>query len=874
MEDYVLIWHSTDINDILEHFSTDKDNGLSEKQANEKLKEFGRNQVFSTEKNTFSKYLKEQITSSTFIIGMLAAIFYLVFDFVFMDKAFRVPAVIMFVLICYICVVAFVETVVNKRIIANSQILDAKATVLRDGKEKIIDVKHIVPGDIILLKEGDYIPADARLIESTNLRCDEALITGTVATVEKGYSDVCPDIADITERNNMIFAGCCVAFGECKAVVTDTGSYTERGKRITELLREENVVAPIQSKVKTTMTVITTAFLILSGVFFVLAMFIGRTEFDWREFVLLSALMFSVTVPCSYSLLVTFNLVMGMRRAKKKNCIIKKISELETMCLTNVLICDKTGTLTQSRMKAAQAYVGSKLYDIDNFSPEEVTSMLKIAALTCDGDVKIDDFGRETHTGDNVETAILSATFKILKTDKITLDSQYPRMGEIPLDSARKMKTVICVIDGKPFAITKGSADVVVEKCANVDVEEMSKTITELSKQAYRVIGIAYKPLSELPAIPSAELIENELSFCGLIAVANLPRFDAKVELEEITKAGIKTIMLTGDNLDNAIASAKKLDLLSDGALCVDGKMLEEMSDEEFTEKFQNIVVYADISAEQRLLIVKKWQEIGKTVAITGDSVSDAISLKEADVGCAMGICGTALSKSTSELIIKDDSYTSISKGIKEIKGTYVNIRKSLKQFISVSFALAISMILGLIFFNTSVITPMLIVFAGLFFNSISSFSIAFEPAHKNILKRQFRKADNVVGDVFVLDVVVGIFAMVLASLLAYYFGNRYGFGIEYYFSVFVSGSLFLGFSNRTELNFYTLEPFRNKFLDFAYVIAGFVLSLMVTVKPTAAFLKLRDLEIDQVIKCFLLALIVPVVNELYKFAKQKFFKN
>ena len=868
-----MIWHSTEINDVIDYLESDAQNGLTSKQVSEKSKKYGLNQVYSTENKSFLKHLKEQLTSPTFIIGMIASLFYLGFDFAFMDKAFRVPAVLMIVLICYILVVAFVETMVSKRIIANSQVFNSKATVIRNGVQKIINSDEIVPGDIILLKEGDYIPADARLIDSKNLRCEEALITGNVATVEKNHAYICQDIEKISDRLNMIFAGCCVAFGECKAIVTDTGSYTERGKRITELLREEEVIVPIQSKVKTTMTVITTAFVVLSVVFFVLGMFIGRTQFDWREFVLMASLMFSATVPCCHSLLVTFNLVMGMRRARRKNCVIKKISELETMCTTNVVICDKTGTLTQNRMKAAKAFVAGNLYDIDNFSPDEVAVMLRIAALTCDGDVEIDDFGREKHTGDTVETAILSAAFKTLKTNKSELDSQYPRMGEIPLDSVRKLKTVICVIEGKPYAIVKGIANSVIDKCVNVEADKLYETVTELSKQAYRVIGIAYKQLEELPSMPSAELIENDLTFCGLIAVTNLPRFDAKVELEECTKAGIKTIMVTGDNLDNAKASAKKLDLLGKDSICVDGAMLENMSDEEFNEQFEKIAVYADISAEQRLAVVKKWQSLGKTVAITGDSVSDAISLKQADVGCAMGLCGTELAKSASELIISDDSYTSIAKGIKEIKGTYVNIRKSLKQFISVSFALGISMILGLVFFHTSVITPMLIIFAGLFFNSISSFSIAFEPAHKKILNRQFYKSDSIVGNAFVFDVIIGIIAMVVSSLLAYHFGNKTGYGIEYFFTVFVSASLFLGYSNRSELNFYTLEPFRNPFLDFAYVIAGFVLSLMVTFKPMANFLKLNDLEIDQALYCFLIALIVPVVNELYKFVKKKIIK-
>ncbi|MGN0174507.1 MAG: cation-translocating P-type ATPase [Acutalibacteraceae bacterium] len=867
-----MIWHSTSIDEIVQYFESDTQNGLSEKAVSAAYKEYGKNTLYSTENKSFLKNLGRQLKSYTFIIGLISALFYLGFDFAFMDRAFRVPAVIIFVLMCYVFIVAFVETITNKRIISRSQSLDSMVTVLRNGREKRVSSVNIVPGDIIILREGDYIPADARLIDSNNLRCEESIITGNVSTVEKNHTAICEDIAEIGSRVNMIYAGCCVAFGDCKAIVTETGAYTERGKKITALLREENVIVPVQAKIRKTMAIITSAFLFLSVVFFALGMFIGRTEYDWREFVLIASLLFSVTVPCAYSLLVTFNLVMGMRRAKRKNCIIKKISSLETLCAANVFICDKTGTLTQNRMKAAKVFLNNNLYDIDNFAPDEVASMLKLAALTCDGDVIIDDFGREKHYGDTVETAILSAAFKVLKTDKTTIDSEYPRMGEIPLDSVRKVKTVICIIDGKPYAIVKGIAENIIDKCPNADKEVLNKTIKELSTQAYRVIGIAYKQLDELPSMPSAELIENGLTFSGLIAVANLPRFDAKIELEECNDAGIRTIMVTGDNLENATASAKKIDLLDENSICVSGEMLENMSDEEFNEKFENIAVYANISAEQRLMIVKKWQSLGKTVAITGDSVSDAIALKEADVGCAMGIAGTEIAKSASELIITDDSYTSIIQGIKEIKGTYLNIRKSLKQFISSNLALIISMILGIVFFRTSILTPMLVLFAGLFFNTVSTFTIAFEPAHKKVLKRQIFKNDNIVGNEFSIDIAVGVLAMVIVSLFAYFYGNKHNFGEEYYFTVFVLSSIFLGYSNRTDKPIFTLELFRNPFLSFAVVICVLILAVMVMFTPAATFLKIRSLKIDQVIKCLLLSLLVPAVNELYKLAKQKFF--
>ncbi len=867
-----MIWHSTSIDEIVQYFESDTENGLSDKAVSAGYKTYGKNTLYSIENKSFLKNLGEQLKSYTFIIGMIASLLYLGYDFVAMDKAFRVPAVLIFCLLCYIFIVAFVETVVNKRIISRSQSFSSMVSVIRGGKEKRVSSVSLVPGDIIILREGDYIPADARLIESKNLRCEESVITGTVSTVEKSALDICVDIEDISKRTNMVYSGCCVAFGECKAIVVDTGAETERGKKITALLREENVIVPVQAKIKTTMAVITSAFLVLSIVFFVLGMFIGRTHYDWREFLLISSILFSSTVPCAYSLLVTFNLVMGMRRAKRKNCIIKKISSLETMCATNVFICDKTGTLTQNRMKAAKVFINNNLYDIDNFAPDEVASMLKLAALTCDGDVIIDDFGREKHYGDIVETAILSAAFKVLKINKSDIDAEYPRMGEIPLDSERKLKTVICLIDGKPYAIVKGTADKIIEKCNGVSTEALSKTIKELSSQAYRVIGIAYKQLDELPSMPSAELIENDLTFSGLIAVTNLPRFDAKIELEDCNEAGIRTIMVTGDNLENATASAKKIDLLNENSICVSGEMLDNMSDEELAEKFENIAVYADITPQQRLRIVKRWQASGKTVAITGDSVSDAIALKEADVGCAMGLSGTELSKSTSELIITDDSFTSIVQGIKEIKGTYLNIRKSLKQFITTNLALIVSMILGLLFFRTSVLTPMLILFAGLFFNSISTFSIAFEPAHKKVLLRPIYKNDNIVGKEFSIDVAVGVLSMVVVSLVAYFFGNKYKFGEEYYYTVFVLGALMLGYSNRTEKSIFSLELFRNPFMIFTTVVCALVLAIMVMFTPAATFLKISSLAIDQVIKCLLLALLIPAINELYKLAKQKFF--
>lgn len=885
-----MIWHSATVEEIIEYFNSDKQNGLSPKQVSDSIRTYGYNETYSIENRSFFKKFLSKLSSSSFIFGAVASLFYIVVDIItfFMNNdltktfsiPFRVPAVIIFVLLVYELVVAFLEVKVNDTIIKRSQGLESDVTVIRNGVKKTVPSKEIVPGDIILLNEGDLIPADARLIESESLRCDEALITGTVATVEKTHVAVCADIESLTQRKNMIYAGCYIAFGSCKAIVTDTGSYTEQGKKLTSLIREDNVIIPIQKKVKKAIALTNSALLILTGIFFVLGIFMGRTTYNYREFVLDTALLFSVTVPCTYSLLIAFDLVLGMRRARRKRCLIKRISKLETMCATNVIICDKTGTLTQNKMKAEKAYINGKTYEIDNFSPDEVAAMLKLAALTCDGDVKIDDFGREDHNGDIVETAILSATFRILKTDKVTIDAEYPRMGEIPLDSVRKLKTVICLIDGKPYAIVKGTASNIIEKCKGIDREELDKKIKDFSNNAYRVIGIAYKSLDELPSNPSPELIETELNFSGLIAVANLPRFEAISELENCKKAGIKTIMLTGDIIETAKSSAEKMNLLDKNSICITGEELEKLSEDEFDKNFENIVVYSNISAQQRIQIVKKWQSIGKTTLITGDSVSDAIALKEADVGCGMGMTGTAFATSASDIVAKDDSYTSIIGGIRELKGTYTNIIKTFKQMFTTSFSLVVIMILGVLFFKDALMPPMLLILAGLFFNTISVYIIGFEPAHKKILNREIHKNDEILGHGFSLDVAVGVIGITLVTLLAFYYGKVYDFATEYCFATYVFAIMYMSYSNRTEKSFITIDPFKNPFLMFC-IVASVVVMMGITMipfiveffNPRNSGITLQPLQIDQIIKCGLLALLAPALNEAYKLLKHKYMK-
>ena len=885
-----MIWHSSSVEEIVEYYNSNTENGLNSKQVAEYKKKYGKNVINPVENKSLGKCFLAKLATPTFLFGALAALFYIVVDIItfFMNNdltktfniPFRVPAVIIFVLLVFEFVVAFLETRVNKSIARAAKNLDCEVEVLDNGIKKKIKAKKIVPGDIIFLKEGDYIPADARLIESESLRCDESLLTGTVATVEKSHLAQCSDIEELSKRKNMIYAGCYIAFGSCKAIVTDTGSYTEKGKKLTYLMREENVVVPIQAKVKKAIAWANSAMLALAVIFFVLGIFMGRTTYNYREFVLDAVLLFAVTIPCTYSLLVAFDVVLGLRRARRKKCVVKRISKLESICASNVIICDKTGTLTQNKMKAEKVYINNKVYEVDNFAPDEVASMLKLAALTCDGDVAIDDFGREEHYGDIVETSILSAALKILKTKKAAIDNEYPRMSEIPFDSERKLKTVICLIEGKPYAIVKGTATTIIEKCNGVDKEKLAEKIKDFSKQAYRVIGIAYKQLDELPSLPSAELIENDLTFSGLIAIANLPRFDAIAELENCKKAGIKTIMLTGDVIETAYAAANKLNLLDKDSICITGEDFEKMSDEEFDEKYQNILVYSNISAEQRVRIVEKWQSKGNSVIITGDSVADALALQKADIGCGMGLSGTDFAKSASDMVIKNDSYTAIVNGIKEIKSSYLNVINSFKQMLTTGFALAITMILGVLFYKNAVMPPMNLIMAGLFFNTISIYALGFEPANKKVLKRQINKNDEILGHGFSLDVAVGVIGIVLVSLLAYYFGNIFKFGTEYCFTVYVFSVLFMSYSNRTEKGFYTVDPFKNPLLLFSIAACVCVLLIMTMIPFVVEFftprnfaVKFTPLQFDQIIKCALLALVAPAINEAYKLLKKRFIK-
>ena len=872
-----MIWHSSKIEDVVEKLDSDIENGISIRAINEKYRKYGKNTVYSTDNKTFKTSLLDQLKSNTFIFSVIASLLYLIYDRIFKNGEIQIPVIVISLTLIYIFVAALLEARVQKSILSKSQESETIIRVLRNGVKTKLVSTDLVPGDILLLKEGDYIPADARLIESENLRCDESLLTGNVATVEKTHDHICSDIDEIENRSNMIYAGCYVAFGSCKAIVTDTGSYTERGKRISALLREQDVIIPIELKVKKTLSIITSVLAVLSIIFFVIGLFIAKESYDWKEFLLAAAVLFSSIAPGSYSLLITFNLVLGMRRARQNSCIVKKFDDIETICATNLIICDKTGTLTQSKMKTSKVYLNGEICDVDNFASESVQAFLKMAALSCDGDVKIDDFGRETHDGDIVETAILASTFRILKTDKLTLENEYPKMSEIPFDSDRKLKTVIRLIDGKTFAIVKGSALAISNICKDVDVEELEKISKSLSSEGYRVIGIAYKPLESDESLPVASEIETSLTFAGFIAVSNLPRFEAKIELEDAKKTGIKTIMLTKDVIETAQACAKNLGLLEQDSICITGEQLEALSDEEFDEQFERIVVYSDITSEQRLKIVHKWQEKGKIVALTGDSVSDVLSMHEAQVGCAMGLTGTEFAKAGAPLEIADDSYTAIVKGIKQVKSIYLNIRNSLKQAFTVNFALAIAMILGLVVFGEPMLPPMLVLLAGLFFNTVSIFCIAFEPPHKNILGRPIHKNDDILGKALTLDAIVGIVLVTVVSLIAYYFGHRSviaDFGKEYFFMVYSFSVLFLSLSNRTEESILSIDPFKNTFMSFSIVLS--ILALVVfTMVPIVSdwLLEIENIKIDQIVKCALLSAIVPVINEFYKIGKRKFIK-
>ena len=741
--------------------------------------------------------------------------------------------------------------------------------VLRNSKVQEVDANELVPGDIIILEAGNYVPADCRIIESFNLKIEESSLTGETEPVEKITNKLKQSNVPIGDMKNMAFMATVVVNGHAKAVVTETGMNTKVGKIANMIIEDEAPETPIQRKLAQVGKVLGTTCLVICGVIFIIGLL---KNIEPVEMFMTSVGLAVAAIPEGLPAIVTIVLSIGVTKMAKKNSIIRKLPAVETLGSSSVICSDKTGTLTQNKMEVVEI----------NSKNKALTSMLACMCTDCDVNYKEN---KPQIQGEATEVAIVQNAFKLgfLKDD---LYNKFPRVSEIPFDSTRKMMTTIHKINGKYLAITKGAPDVLIKKCTHINQEtsidnfrqsglsnSQTQTIQnenlKMAQKALRVLGVAYKYLENLPAKLDQEVIENNMTFVGLIGMIDPPRPGVKEAINTCRKAGIKTVMITGDHIATAKSIAKELNILKNGEKAITGQELDQMTDETLKDEIKNASVFARVSPEHKVRIVKAWQKTGAVVAMTGDGVNDSPALKNADIGIAMGKTGTDVAKNASDMILADDNFITIVEAVKQGRNIYDNIKKAIHFLLATNIGEIVTIFMGLVLVFKSPLLAIQLLWVNLVTDSLPAIALGLEPAEKDIMNRKpvnSRKglfADGLWSKIITEGILIGALTLVAFSI-----GNKwYGLEVGRTMAFVAIGVLELvhSFNIKSDKSIFKVGILENKFLLGSFILGVFVQTIVVIIPMLANIFKLVPLNFIQWGITLLISIIPIPVIELQK---------
>jgi len=763
-----LNWHSLGIEAVLASLKSIPE-GLSSGEAARRLAQFGPNELIREKGISPLRIFLSQFTNVLIII-LLAAV---VISFAIGE---RVDALMILLIVLFAGILGFVQEYrAEKAMEALKRMAALTSSVLRDGVEKEIPSRDLVPGDVVLLKTGDRVPADCRLMDSRNLRIDEAPLTGESAPVEK-FTNVCPLDASIGDRRNMAYSGTSVVYGRGMGVVALTGMDSEFGKIAAMLQEKEDKKTPLQvnlDRMGKILGIGAIAVAALVGTIgFLSGAFTGATLMDKLSAVFIWSVSLAVaTVPEALPAVVTISLALGVRRMVKRNALIRKLPAVETLGSTTVICSDKTGTLTQDEMTVRQVYCGNRNIQVTGAgyepngefrqenSPVDPAAdsslrMLLLAGALCNDSRLINENGLWDIKGDPTEGALVVLAAKggisIEKTN-----GEFPRIDEIPFSSERKKMTTVHSSAQGSYAFSKGAAEIILESCSRVylngkeqpfgqaDREKALDASRLMAGSALRVLGLAYKSFKDKTETPG---LEQDMVLLGLVGMIDPPRPEAKEAIEQCKQAGIKTIMITGDHKVTAMAIARELGVLDQG-MAVSGLELDALSDKEYEQVVEQIQVYARVSPAHKMRVIQALSKKGHVVAMTGDGVNDAPALKKADIGIAMGITGTDVTKETADMILTDDNFASIVAAVEEGRGLFDNIKKYLTYLLSSNIGeilvMASVILLGPLMGLPAGTLPLIaiqILFVNLATDGLPALALSVDPAEKDLMKRPPRK--------------------------------------------------------------------------------------------------------------------------------------
>lgn len=877
-------WYELSIADTAKAVNVEIQSGLTAETAQKRLEENGYNELAGKKrKGLFVRFL-EQFKDFMVLILIAAA----VVSFIATGGHEWLDSVIILVIVVLNAILGVTQESRAEKSLEALQTMSAPyAKVRRDGKVIKIPAREVVVGDVVVLEAGDYVPADLRIIESANLKAEESALTGESVPVEKSAEPLKGGEIALGDRVNMLFSTSVITYGRGEGLAVATAMDTEVGKIADMLSEERETTTPLQRKMGEIGRTLGIVALIICAVMFGLGLLEGEEPLT----MFMTAVSLAVAaIPEGLPAVVTIVLALGVQRMVKKHAIIKRLPAVETLGSAGVICSDKTGTLTQNRMTVVSLATIGGLAELQGPLDEICKTLLQYGALC--NDSKLDtDGGKPQALGDPTETALVMAAYEA-GMDKNTLDARSPRVYELPFDSDRKLMTTVHRMGEKYISVTKGAPDVLLERCTQVlknngtaqmqadDREQIQARNAQMADKALRVLAVAYKELDAVPAGETSDTLENGLTFVGLTGMIDPPRLEVKDSVALCRKAGITPVMITGDHKATASAIARELGILGEGQQAITGLELNAMSQQELEENVERYAVYARVSPEHKVRIVNAWQARGKIVAMTGDGVNDAPALKTADIGCAMGITGTEVSKGAAAMILTDDNFATIVEAVKEGRGIFANIKKAIHFLLSCNVGEIVAV------FCATLLSPLMhleaplaaihILWINLVTDSFPALALGVEPVEGSVMDDKPRDpkksvfADGMGWTIAWQGALIGILTL-SAYIMGYYvFDGGHTLATTMAFATLSITQLVHVFNVRSDKSIFRINLLRNRYLIYAF-FGSLALQLVVMLIPVLqnAF-EIVPLTAVQWLTVIGLALVTVVFSEIGKLLKRK----
>ena len=857
--------YGKDSQTILKEFKT-TEKGLSDNEVKKRKESFGNNALKEKKRKGILKVFFNQFKDLLVGILIVAGIISIITDNV-------ESTLVIFIVILLNAILGTVQYFkAEQSLEALKSLTAAKCRVIRNGVKQEILSKDIVPGDILFLEAGDLIAADGRIIENHLLKVNESSLTGESLAVEKSVEVLSDGEIPLSERKNMVFGGTLVTYGRAIAVVTSTGMNSELGKIANLMENTQAKETPLQKTLDKFSGKLAIIIITICIIVFVLEIY--------RDESILNALMFAVAlavaaIPEALSSIVTIVLALGTEKMAKENAIIKDLKAVEGLGAVSVICSDKTGTLTQNKMTVQKVYVDNKLIEGRELKKDNLAHTLLINnALLCNDSVTVE--GKEI--GDPTEVALVNLGEE-LHLDELVIREKYQRISEIPFDSDRKLMSTVNIVNNKSVLFTKGALDSLINKVnylttsdgvRRLSDEERKKILLvnkQLSEQGLRILAFAYKELQDREEITKED--ENDYVFTGLISMIDPPRLESKEAVYKCIMAGIKPVMITGDNKVTAVAIAKEIGIMSKDDIAIEGLEIDKLNDEQLKDKVKNIAVYARVSPEHKIRIVRAWQALGEIVAMTGDGVNDAPALKQADIGVAMGITGTEVSKDAASVILTDDNFSTIVKAVENGRNIYNNIKNSIKFLLSGNLSAIIAVLYSAIINLPMPFAAVHLLFINLLTDSMPAIAIGMEKSNGNLLREKPRGRNESILNKELLKIVAfeGIIISIF-TIISFYGGNPHlnpKAASTMAFSTLCLARLFHGFNCRGNKSILKLGITTNIYTIFAFCIGVLLLSIVLFMPPLKQVFNVVSLSDNQYLLLIFCAIMPTVIIQLLK---------